>query len=184
MPHIPLFNGERSRTFVEGYVTIGGSLLFPPVMFLVDPAAENSIITPRSEKALRRKNPELWEKLGFYQPDHSGVKPLHTIMGKAFVKALTFTAHGELAISLASSAGEFMKKRLDYLYFSEYPPKAQQKEFGKRRPGEDLSHSILGMDVLSNFSYISIHGNPGGRDSILTTEDHKLRVFLTANGFL
>ncbi len=180
MPHIPVFYGERHRAYVDGVIILDGRRLEPAVYFLVDPAAENTIITPYWERALKRKNPELWKNLHFHSPG-KGVLPLDTLMGKAYAKCINKVRHQDTGLVFLDHKEKPVAKYLDFLYFSDYPPRNKRAK-DSLRPGEHLRYSILGIDVLSQFSLIAMPDDGDRRRACLTTDTRQLESKLAGTG--
>lgn len=175
MAHIPLFYGLRGEPLVTGFVFVRGIPLRPPLEFVIDTAADTSIIVPSSETLLRKFNPGRPLK---FVPD--GVKDAQTMLGHAPVKCMREPDSG---IALPDVDSNPVRKSIENLYFANQRkptiPRWIRKVFKLRRVwdsiGQGLTYNILGRDVLMRYALVSI---PARKYGFLTDDIADLQRLL------
>jgi hypothetical protein len=168
--HLEIVN---SHAYVIGQISINGRPVLPAIHFIVDTAASRSFICPSDEIRLLANRPDL--RNNFIK---NGIDHVHTMLGDAPVKSLSVSPNA-LDLMFLDIKGTEVMRRIDYLYFSDGSrsiiPKFMKRCFGRRNArvwdhaGQDLPHSILGCDVLKQFSMLLV---PQDSYGLLTTVDH------------
>lgn len=83
-----------------------------------------------------------------------------------------------IGITLLSVEGQAVFKQLPSLFFTDY----HRNKLGHQL-GQGMRHSLLGLDILSQFSIVILKRDGVSRRAFLTTDTQKLETLLNANGY-
>lgn len=166
MPEIPIhYLGDRP--YVMASLCLRGTVLDPPLEFLIDTAAQNTMIAPRHERDLLQVN----HAVGVFNFRH-GAKSVVTLLGRAPVK---FLRERDMSLVFVDIHKTQVRRPLEYVFFADgqrrvVPPFARwlckwispSIDDIWNMAGEQLKHSILGRDILHDLALVSVPLNEYG----------------------
>jgi len=140
MPLIPIINvGERP--FVSGSLILNGKVGSRPIAFVIDTAADSSLVSPFDESSIRESQVT---DLQFVQVR------IRSLLGDAVVRALA----GKVEIAFADIHAEPVLVQVPHLLFSGRSSEKPNWFWSYKKASPSVQQSILGRDVLKHFTLL------------------------------